>query len=282
MALMSNPLTTCVSLQWRNNEPNGVSNDRRLDFYAAVCLDADKRIHQSSAPLALVREIHRWPECKKNVTPARSQWSYVLLVLTHRSDRKWRYVLMLPQIKQYRMTGVRNWQCMHKNYKAKHKNGVHILRDTLHLQWIHLQMNSVCRATGAVQHNLVCTTFEYLITTPPGELQCRISTRTSSEHKKSHESLPITSVMIVLPFRNLAQRTTIILSCTAQYCIMTGQLKCYRRMSFHQIWVQYEFWTDLSQCNFPHFFRSFHILNIESDWSQKSTHWLHSKTTHRY
>ena len=29
--------------------------------YSAVCSGADQRKHQSSATLALVREIHRWP-----------------------------------------------------------------------------------------------------------------------------------------------------------------------------------------------------------------------------
>ena len=37
----------CISVEWRHNERDGVSNHPRLD--------------QSSAPLAFVREIHRWP-----------------------------------------------------------------------------------------------------------------------------------------------------------------------------------------------------------------------------
>ena len=43
-------------LQWRHIERDGVSNHLRLD-----CSDADQRKHQSSASLAFVRGIHRWP-----------------------------------------------------------------------------------------------------------------------------------------------------------------------------------------------------------------------------
>ena len=48
-------------LQWRHNGRDGVSNHQRLDFYSIVCSGADQRKHQSSASLAFVRGIHRWP-----------------------------------------------------------------------------------------------------------------------------------------------------------------------------------------------------------------------------
>ena len=45
----------CNTLQWRHNERDGVSNHQPHD-----CL-LDQKTHQSSASLAFVREIHRWP-----------------------------------------------------------------------------------------------------------------------------------------------------------------------------------------------------------------------------
>ena len=47
-----------MSLQWRHayNERDDVSNHRWLGWFRA-----DQRKHQSSASLAFVREIHRWP-----------------------------------------------------------------------------------------------------------------------------------------------------------------------------------------------------------------------------
>ena len=44
-----------LALQWRHNECDGVSNHQPHDP------DADQRKHQSSASLAFVRGIHRWP-----------------------------------------------------------------------------------------------------------------------------------------------------------------------------------------------------------------------------
>ena len=52
--------TGIASLQWRHNERNGVSNHRRL-VCSTVCSGADQRKHQSSASLAFVMGIHRWP-----------------------------------------------------------------------------------------------------------------------------------------------------------------------------------------------------------------------------
>ena len=48
-------------LQWRHNERGGVWNDQRIDFCSTVGSGADQRKHQSSASLAFVRVIHRWP-----------------------------------------------------------------------------------------------------------------------------------------------------------------------------------------------------------------------------
>ena len=40
---------------------DGISNHRHLDVCSSICSGADQRKHQSSASLAFVREIHRWP-----------------------------------------------------------------------------------------------------------------------------------------------------------------------------------------------------------------------------
>ena len=51
-----------TSLQWRHNERDGVSNHQCIGFFCStVCSGADQRKHQSSASLAFVRGIHRWP-----------------------------------------------------------------------------------------------------------------------------------------------------------------------------------------------------------------------------
>ena len=50
-----------MTLNWRHNERDGVSNHHPDVVYSTVYSGADKRKHQSSASLALVRGIHRWP-----------------------------------------------------------------------------------------------------------------------------------------------------------------------------------------------------------------------------
>ena len=49
------------ALHWRHNDRDDVSNHRRLDCCSTVCSDAAQRKHQSSASLAFVMGIHRWP-----------------------------------------------------------------------------------------------------------------------------------------------------------------------------------------------------------------------------
>ena len=53
----------CVGsvLQWRHNGRDGVTNHQPTAVYLTVYSDADQRKHQSSASLASVWEIHRWP-----------------------------------------------------------------------------------------------------------------------------------------------------------------------------------------------------------------------------
>ena len=51
---------TCEALQWRYNEPNGVSNHQSHDCLLNRYSGADQRKYQSLASLAFVRGIHRW------------------------------------------------------------------------------------------------------------------------------------------------------------------------------------------------------------------------------
>ena len=50
-----------ITLQWRHNERDGVSNHRYLDCFLNRLLAAYQRKHQSSASLDFVRGIQRWP-----------------------------------------------------------------------------------------------------------------------------------------------------------------------------------------------------------------------------
>ena len=63
-AFPTNYLTNTDHLQWphySHNEHHGVSNHQHLDYLFKVCSGQDQRKHQSSASLAFVRGIHRWP-----------------------------------------------------------------------------------------------------------------------------------------------------------------------------------------------------------------------------
>ena len=48
---------TCVTLQWRHNERDGVSNHRLTIAYSTVCSGTDERTLQSSASVAFVKEL---------------------------------------------------------------------------------------------------------------------------------------------------------------------------------------------------------------------------------
>ena len=55
------PLFVVWTSQWRHNGRHGVSNHQPHDCSLNRLSGADQRKHQSSASLALVRGIHRWP-----------------------------------------------------------------------------------------------------------------------------------------------------------------------------------------------------------------------------
>ena len=54
------PESVMITLHWRHNEPDGVSNHQPRDCLLN-CLFRCRRKHQSSASLAFVRRIHRGP-----------------------------------------------------------------------------------------------------------------------------------------------------------------------------------------------------------------------------
>ena len=51
----------CITLQCRCNECDGVSNHQPRDCLLSIYKGPDQRKHQSSASMAFVRGIHRWP-----------------------------------------------------------------------------------------------------------------------------------------------------------------------------------------------------------------------------
>ena len=54
-------LAVLPTLQWRHNERDGISNHHPHGCLLNFIQCADQRKHQSSASLAFVRGIHRWP-----------------------------------------------------------------------------------------------------------------------------------------------------------------------------------------------------------------------------
>ena len=62
------------TLQWRQNNRHGVSNHQPHDFiYSTVYSGTDERKRQSSASLAFVREIHRWPVNSPHKEPVKQK-----------------------------------------------------------------------------------------------------------------------------------------------------------------------------------------------------------------
>ena len=58
-----------TSLQWRHNGRDGVSNHHPHDCLPTVYSGADQRKHQSSASLAFMRGIRRWPVNSPHIGP---------------------------------------------------------------------------------------------------------------------------------------------------------------------------------------------------------------------
>ena len=53
--------TKQAPIQWRHNEPHGVSNQQSHDCLLNRYSEVDQQKYQNSASLAVVRRIHRWP-----------------------------------------------------------------------------------------------------------------------------------------------------------------------------------------------------------------------------
>ena len=51
----------CMSLQWRHNEHDGVSNHQPHDCLLYIQAQMKENKHQRDASLAFVMGIHRWP-----------------------------------------------------------------------------------------------------------------------------------------------------------------------------------------------------------------------------
>ena len=58
--MISSNLFSCMALEWRHNESDGVSNHRCLDCLLSRLFKRRSKKKQSSALLAFVRGIHRW------------------------------------------------------------------------------------------------------------------------------------------------------------------------------------------------------------------------------
>ena len=61
-----------ITLQWRHNERHSVSNHRHFDCFLSRLSGAHQTKHQSSASLAFVEGIHRWPVDSPHKGPV--QW----------------------------------------------------------------------------------------------------------------------------------------------------------------------------------------------------------------
>ena len=75
---------TLFALKWRHNEPDGVSNHQAHDCLLNRYSGADQRKNETSASLAFVRGIHRWPvnsPHKGPVTRKRFQFEDVIMVV---------------------------------------------------------------------------------------------------------------------------------------------------------------------------------------------------------
>ena len=78
-----------LSSQWRHNGRDSVSNHHPTIVYSTVCSGADQTKHQSSASLAFMRGIHRWPvnfPHKWQVTQKMLPFDDVIMIHCHRQS----------------------------------------------------------------------------------------------------------------------------------------------------------------------------------------------------
>ena len=92
-----------VSLQWHHNGAMASQITSPMSVYSTVYSGADQRKHQSSASLAIVRGIHRWPVNSPHKWPVTQKifpsadiimWIAIKLIVTEtdwrKSKKKWR------------------------------------------------------------------------------------------------------------------------------------------------------------------------------------------------
>ena len=87
------------SLLWRHNGRDSVSNHQLTFVYPIVYSDADRRRHQSSALLAFVRGIHRWPvnssaQMASNAENVSIWWRHHVLVTYRQQILQWSWWLL--------------------------------------------------------------------------------------------------------------------------------------------------------------------------------------------
>ena len=84
---------TPFALRWRHNERDSVSNRQPHDRYSSVLSGVDQRKHQSSASLAFVRGIHRWPVNSPHKCPVTWKiFSFDDVIMAKRpADTWWRH-----------------------------------------------------------------------------------------------------------------------------------------------------------------------------------------------
>ena len=86
-----------IPLQWRHNDRDGVSNHQPQDcLLNRICKAQIKKKHQSSASLAFVMEIHRWPVNSTHKGPVtRNMFRFhdvIMQMLYWQLYRHWRHL----------------------------------------------------------------------------------------------------------------------------------------------------------------------------------------------
>ena len=87
--------STCMSLQWRDNEHHDVSNHQPHDcllnrLFRCRWKIKTKKQHQSSVPLAFVRGIHRWPVNSPHKWPVtRKMFPFDDVIMVYAIHKKW-------------------------------------------------------------------------------------------------------------------------------------------------------------------------------------------------
>ena len=79
--------------RWRHNEHDGVSNTSITNVYSTIYSGADQRKHPSSASLAFVRGIHRWPVNSPHKGPVTREMSPLMTSSCYSHSHLWWYTI---------------------------------------------------------------------------------------------------------------------------------------------------------------------------------------------